>query len=382
MKTFLLTFLLLVGLSLPALGLYIQPEIKEIPIDRLLSNLTRMAEADQASAKIQHQLARTHAMAYARKLGEGEKVKSWEGWQGKDPTSPWFGYEPAHVPFNEVKTSDDAAKVEAAKVHLEAAIAAYQKALKLAPTDHAIRLGLAWCQDQAGDREAAIEGYRAVLEAAWKKESKSGGGLGNFVYVETAGYLQPLLDPGADAKEIATLEERKKHLLSLPRAVTPLVVPVDPKRTELSDLLDLEARVAFDLDATGRQLEWPWITKDAAWLVHDPGKTGRITSAIQMFGNHSFLLFCADGYDALSLLDDNRDGEIAGSELEGIALWRDVDGDGISDAGEVKPVRSHGIRSLSTRGERHHSGMPYAPRGVIFEDGSSRPTYDLILESK
>ena len=75
MKTLLLTFLLLVGLSLPALGLYLQPEIKEIPVDRLISNLAKMAEADPASAKIQHQLARSHAMAYARKLGEGEKVR-------------------------------------------------------------------------------------------------------------------------------------------------------------------------------------------------------------------------------------------------------------------------------------------------------------------
>ena len=381
MKT-IFPLLILFGVSFPAQGKYMRPEIEEVPIDRLIANLSRDAGADPANAKIQHQLARSHAMAYARKLGEGEKVQAWEGWKGRDPAAPWFGYEPAHVPFNEVLKSDDAAKVAAAQRHLEAAIAAYQKAQKLAPTDNSIRLGLAWCQDQAGNREAAIEGYRAVLEEAWKKENKSGGGLGNFVYVETAGYLKPLLDPTADAKEIATLEERKKHLLSLPRAVTPLVVPVNAERTDLSDLLDEDARVPFDLDATGRQLEWPWITKEAAWLVHDPRDAGRITSSIQMFGNHTFLLFCTDGYDALSLLDDDRDGQVAGAELEGLALWRDADGDGISQPGEVKPVQSWGIQALSTRGVPHGTGIPFAPRGVTFGDGTTRPTYDLILESK
>ena len=43
MRTLLLTSLLLAGLSLPALGLYLQPEIKEIPIDRLIANPTLRA---------------------------------------------------------------------------------------------------------------------------------------------------------------------------------------------------------------------------------------------------------------------------------------------------------------------------------------------------
>ena len=122
--------------------------------------------------------------------------------------------------------------------------------------------------------------------------------------------------------------------------------------------------------------------EDAAWLVFDPKETGKITSSIQMFGSRSFLLFCSDGYEALSLLDDDRDGSIVGAELTGLALWNDRNSNGISDPGEVKPVADHGISALSARAQKHSSGMPYAPEGVTFKDGTTRPTYDLILTSK
>jgi hypothetical protein len=48
----------------------------------------------------------------------------------------------------------------------------------------------------------------------------------------------------------------------------------------------------------------------------------------------------------------------------------------------VNPVSEYGITSLSTIRQTHSSGIPYSAKGVTFEDGSTRPTYDLILESK
>ena len=62
--------------------------------------------------------------------------------------------------------------------------------------------------------------------------------------------------------------------------------------------------------------------------------------------------FWADGFEALRALDDNRDGELTGGELGGLALWRDEDGDGVSDPGEVLPANVHGIAGLSVRGAR------------------------------
>ena len=77
----------------------------------------------------------------------------------------------------------------------------------------------------------------------------------------------------------------------------------------------------------------------------------------------------------------NSDGVISGPELAALALWRDANADGISDPGEVRPVADYGITTLSTHGQPHDAGFPFCPKGVGFKDGTTRPTYDLILLS-
>ena len=376
-----LFLLLTVLICLPAKGMYRQPELKDLPLERLLTNLTERAKAEPANGEILHQLARTHAMAYASKLEDVDPVKTYSGWGGEQAEQLWFGFQPPHVPYSRLVKAGDDKGAEIAKAHLALAIETYGKALAAKPTDTTIKLGLAWCQDQSGESATAIKLYREVAASAWETEIKQGGGLGNFVYVETVGYLLPLLDPAKDAAEIALINERKEKLLALPRAVTPLVIPVG-QHDDLPALVNPAASVRFDLDGSGRQLDWPWITNSAAWLVFDPQHSGKITSSIQMFGSRSFLLFCRDGYEALALLDNNRDGVLSGPELDGLALWRDGNSDGLSDPGEVRPIESYGIVSLSTRGQVHQSGIPFCPTGVTYQDGTIRPTYDLILESK
>ena len=189
-KAFLILILAILA-SLPAHGKYGQPELKDIPLQRLLTNLGERAKAEPANKEVLHQLARTHAMAYASKIGDADAVKTWSGWDGKKTDQPWFGYEPPHVPYSKNVQAGDGEKAEIAKAHLATAIETYRKALAVQPTDTTIKLGLAWCQDQAGEKPAAVALYREVAVAAWEIESKSQGGLGNFVYVETVGYLIP-----------------------------------------------------------------------------------------------------------------------------------------------------------------------------------------------
>jgi hypothetical protein len=87
-------------------------------------------------------------------------------------------------------------------------------------------------------------------------------------------------------------------------------------------------------------------------------------------------VFWSDGFEAMRSLDDNRDGELAGAELEGLALWRDGDSDGVSDPGEVLPLASHGIAGLAVRGAQQRPDLIVAPTGVRLEDGRTRPLYD------
>jgi hypothetical protein len=194
----------------------------------------------------------------------------------------------------------------------------------------------------------------------------------------------PLLDPNKDANEIDDLKARVAILVKLPRPVTPIAIPLKDG-LEARDLEDRSAAVRFDADGTGLDRQWTWINPNAAWLVHDPNHTGKITSGLQLFGNVSFWCFWDNGYEALSSLDDNGDGVLSGAELHGLALWHDANGNGVCDPGEVRPLSYYGITGLSCQWQtdaQHPDRIAFSPRGVTFQTGATRPTFDLILRQR
>jgi hypothetical protein len=104
-------------------------------------------------------------------------------------------------------------------------------------------------------------------------------------------------------------------------------------------------------------------------LVYDPGHTGKVTSAFQLFGPWAFggkqLASLnggkvsgypwANGYEALATLDKNGDGKIAGDELAPLALWFDGDRDGSAQEGEVKPLDRAGVTGLYYQPDRENT---------------------------
>jgi hypothetical protein len=95
-----------------------------------------------------------------------------------------------------------------------------------------------------------------------------------------------------------------------------------------------------------------------------------------MFGNVTFWCFWENGYAALRSLDDNGDGQLTAKELNHLALWHDVDGNGRVDPGEVQPLTAYGIVAISCRYESDVAdGEPFlfSPTGVTFADGETRP---------
>ena len=116
--------------------------------------------------------------------------------------------------------------------------------------------------------------------------------------------------------------------------------------------------------------------------MYDGNDNGRVTSGLQLFGNVTFWAFWNNGYEALSALDNNGDGELRGDELEHLALWQDANGNGVSDPGEVKPLAAWNIIGLACRSQTHATGIPFHPTGVTLKDGSTRPSYDWIVPAK
>jgi hypothetical protein len=364
----------------PVWAMYIRPDTEKVPVKRLADNIEEHLKKNPKDTAARLNLARLHAMAYSLKTDTAEVNK-----RSKTP-APWFGYEPRPVPFDKVQKTDDAGKQDAARKHLEKAIALYNEVVKEKPADLIAQLGRAWAIAQRGNKEDAIREYRKVEELAWKKEKdvKSGPLGWHPVTAETANYLIPLLDPQKDKDEIATLKKRTAQVQGVPRPVTPIALPLRDNLTPAM-MLNPSARVKFDADGSGLPRTWTWTTRDAAWLVHDPKHTGKITSSLQMFGGVSFWCFWDNGYQALAALDDNGDGWLRDQELAGLALWHDTNGNGVCDPGEVRPLSAHGIVALRCRADAKSPPAlcaASASAGVVYKDSSTRPTFDLILERR
>ncbi|HET7219168.1 MAG TPA: hypothetical protein VFJ02_14020 [Vicinamibacterales bacterium] len=374
------TFGLLAALLAASLGvsaIFVTPELRQVPVARLLENLERQRSADPKDVGAIINVARLHAMAFALK---SEEVPAARIGSDKNETTyypPGSGVAPPKI--IEAVSREHASR---AAQHLKDAIRHYEAALALAPDNLTARLGHGWVLQQAGDTRGAIDEYRAVVKSAWPTEQNIKRLMpGQRLYTQEAiSYLLPLLDATNDAVEIADLSAKEQAIESRPRAITPIAVPLEddvPARA----LIDPLARVRFDADGSALAREWTWITPRAGWLVYDADQNGRITSALQLFGNATFWLFWSNGYRAMAALDDNGDGELAGRELDKLAIWHDENGNGISDRGEVAALAAHGIVALSCR---YASGdgrlvAAHSPRGVTLADGRTRPTYDVIL---
>lgn len=170
-------------------------------------------------------------------------------------------------------------------------------------------------------------------------------------------------------------------LIALPASAVPAPPPPNAIVVPLTDrgfdaMIDRNSPVAFDFAAAGERRAQGWLTPDAAWLVWDPNWRSDVRSGVDLVGARSWSASWSDGFEALRALDHNHDGELTGEELGGLALWRDLNGDGLSEPDEVMPVEAHGIVGLSTSGARTRPGLLTARAGVRFDNGVSRPLYD------
>lgn len=407
------------ALAAPSLAMFVRYETERVPIERIQENLARRLAASPDSVELHYQLARLHAMAATTKPGFAPPVyKSVrEGQRHADTATGYLYFYPASddgtarsnnewtLPMDRWKEENQRHLAEALD-HFEAAI----RLMRAKPDAKVLRslilrtqLGYSWCLEQAGRKTEAIESYRVVLRTAWaaqvlqENEDLKAGWVRRWLdrdfpkdlrmvdpqradlfpvsFVEEAiACLLRLLDPVKDAAEIARLKAAQRQLEAVPRAVSPILVPL--RDAPLEELVRSDAAVRFDLDGSGLPRRWGWITPDAAWLVHDPEGHGQITSGLQMFGNVTFWIRWEDGYAALAALDDNDDGELTGAELRDLALWHDANGNGVSEPGEVKPLAFHGIVALACSGTRVRDDLVRSDHGVRYSDGRTRPTYD------
>ena len=208
------------------------------------------------------------------------------------------------------------------------------------------------------------EAARAFIRAASRPGARLSGEEKRFIAVVRVG--------------LASRDEFDKHA---GYAISPVIFSLAPV-AGISGLLAPGSSVDFDLGGYGGRDRWPWVNPATAFIVWDPSHSARITSARQMFGTYTFGIPRENGYRALAALDDNADGMLTGSELQGIAVWFDVNGDGVSTPDEVTPVESLGITAIAARETGYEGIHPTNPHGLQLRDGRWLPTWDWMVAPK
>jgi hypothetical protein len=127
----------------------------------------------------------------------------------------------------------------------------------------------------------------------------------------------------------------------------PLVLDLDGDGIELSPIAG--STVHFDYDQDGFAEKTGWVSADDGILVVDSNVNGLVDGAAELFGSPT-----QDGFAVLETYDTNGDGKIdaADDAFGSLRVWRDLDQDGASDAGEMMTLVEAGITSLSlSRGD-------------------------------
>lgn len=166
----------------------------------------------------------------------------------------------------------------------------------------------------------------------------------NWVYrVEGEGFVSPIvLDLDGDGKIEASNGKYMPHA---------------------GDVAKSKYAVMFDFYGNGFPVAMEWVGANDGLLCR-PHKDGSIdgTCLFGISNGHD------NGYEELSALDIDRNGNLEGAELEGLMIWTDKNCNGVAEQGEVTSLETLGITSI---GVNHNNYV-----GNYVRNGKSFKTFD------
>jgi hypothetical protein len=176
--------------------------------------------------------------------------------------------------------------------------------------------------------------------------------------------------------------------------MTPIIIDVNGNGLSLTDAA---TGVQFDLNADGQseQTAWTAPNSDDAFLALDMNGNGTIDNGAELFGNATPQPGSGlrNGFNALAEYDTpakggNSDGQIDSRDaiFEQLRLWKDLNHNGISEAGELYKLPELGVASISLTyhrtGESDRFGNRLRYRARVNQgigSGSSRWAIDVSL---
>ena len=323
-------------------------------------------------------------------LGQRRRAARHGARRGKDKPAKqevWFGHEPNLVPSR----SRPGASADATRRRRYLPEVASTTTRRPSSSSATSLIGPDWLRRGRSNRPAtrpgAIAEYRRVIEQAWPKEQEAKfAQLGQRFYTEEAARLP---DPAARSEARRRRDRRRcapawSSSAGVPRPITPIAIPLSDTATRQDhrrSRRDRAVRCGWHAAASrrgrgSRRTPAGWSTTRPAADRSPRRCSGSATS--------TFWTFWKNGYEALSALDDNGDGELRGSGAAPPGDLARREPQRRQRPAKCGRSRDHGIEALSCRfaqGRRDlHSGV-VASAGVRFDNGRTRPTYDVILRT-
>ncbi len=145
------------------------------------------------------------------------------------------------------------------------------------------------------------------------------------------------------------LDDLKQSFAMAEGMASPIILDLDGDGIET--LAEGEAGIHFDHDANGFAERTGWVSPDDGLLVIDLDGNGSIDSGRELFGTQSLLpngSKATNGFEALKVLDGNRDGRLDATDpaWQDLRLWRDFDSNGKVNPDELLPLEAAGVEDL------------------------------------
>lgn len=142
----------------------------------------------------------------------------------------------------------------------------------------------------------------------------------------------------------ATFLSSGENDMSWDAAITPIAIDLDGNGIHTIARADFQGK--FDLLGTGNAIQSGWLSGGDAFLSIDANGNGRIDDISELFGGAAK----GSGFAKLASFDSNGDGVVDArdTQFEALTLWRDVNGNGLTDTGELLTLAEAGVTALHT----------------------------------
>ena len=184
-------------------------------------------------------------------------------------------------------------------------------------------------------------------------------------------YGDPLNWPGLDIEELKKIVEQDKF--------DPIVVDLNGNGIEM---LPANGNYFFDLNGDNIGEEIDWIAPTDGLLMHDSNNNGQVDGIDELFGNATI-----DGFEELSSFDTNGDGKVNSEDenFSQIKVWQDLNGNNVSDAGELKTLDELGISELVLTGRGQetnvHNSTIQKIGHIVKTDGTTADMADIFFQT-